>query len=206
MGYMSPRALFVSAGRLIASATALAAIVTQFAAGNNAINCASFFTIESNLLAVGVLTYGALVRDGIIDGLRGASVTYLAITGLVYATMLSRGERVADSRIGWVDLVLHTLMPIAVLLDWLLVPPVRRIRFASALIWLAFPIAYGVYTMIRGERVHWFPYPMLDDRLAAGRIALNCAGLLAVAIAVIWVVVFLGNLMRPDRHVARAHA
>jgi hypothetical protein len=196
----------MSAGRLIASAAALAAIVTQFVQGNNAINCASFFTIDSNLLAVGVLTYGAVVRDGVIDGLRGASVTYLAIVGLVYATMLSHGERLADSRISWVNLILHTLMPIAVLLDWLLVPPVHRLRFASALSWLIFPIAYGVYTMIRGERVGWFPYPMLDDRIAAGRIALNCAGLLAVSIAVIWVVVFLGNLMRPDRHVARAHA
>jgi hypothetical protein len=30
------------------------------------------------------------------------------------------------------------------------------------LLWLAFPLAYVVYSLIRGHSSHWYPYPFLD--------------------------------------------
>ncbi|HEY1487131.1 MAG TPA: Pr6Pr family membrane protein [Micromonosporaceae bacterium] len=204
---MSSRAPFVIAYRLATGAVVLAAIVVQFAQGSNAINFFSFFTIEANLFAAGVFVAGALIRSGVPDGLRGASVTYMSITGVVYATVLSHQERNADSTIGWVNLVLHTLMPIVVFLDWLLVPPLHRLRFARSLGWLLVPIAYGTYTLIRGGIVHWYPYPFLNaERHSTGQLALNCVVIVAGGAVFIWVIVLLGNLMRPDRHMARAHA
>jgi hypothetical protein len=192
--------------RLGFAAATIAAMVTQFVAGVDVVNFFSFFTIESNLLAVIVFVVGALGRR-VSDGVRGATVTYMSITGVVYATLLSDQPAGADSTIRWVNLVVHTIMPIVVFLDWLLVPPARRMRFGRALVWLLYPIAYGTYSLIRGAIVHWYPYPFINaDLHTAGRIALNCVGIVVGATAFIWVIVVVGNLMRPDRHITRAHA
>jgi hypothetical protein len=53
-------------------------------------------------------------------------------------------------------------MPVAIVLDWMLAPPVRRIPFRQGLLWLAFPLVSVVYSLIRGHSSHWYPYPFLD--------------------------------------------
>ena len=212
MGFMGRERTIIICYRIVLGAYGLAAMGVQLgevlAHGRGVINFFSFFTIQSNLLAAAVFIYGVgrAMRPG-YDALRGAATTYMAITGVVYAVLLSHLQAAADSSLGWVNFALHKLLPLLVFLDWLLVPPARRLRFARALSWLIYPIAYGTYTLIRGASAHWYPYPFLNaDQNSAGRLALNCAAVLVASIAFIWVVVFLGNLMRPDRTVARAHA
>ena len=34
--------------------------------------------------------------------------------------------------------------------------------FRGGLIWLAYPLVYVVYSLIRGHVVDWYPYPFLD--------------------------------------------
>jgi hypothetical protein len=45
---------------------------------------------------------------------------------------------------------------------WGLSPPAARIPFRRRLIWLAYPLAYVAYSLIRGHVVDWYPYPFLD--------------------------------------------
>ena len=212
MWLMGRNRTFVVCYRIVLAAYGLTAVVVQLGEvlrhHGGVINFFSFFTIQSNLLAAAVFIYGATraVRPG-DDALRGAATTYMAITGVVYAVLLSHLQAAADSSLGWVNVALHKVLPLLVFLDWLLVPPVRRLRFGRALTWLIYPIAYGTYTLIRGASAHWYPYPFLNaDQNSAGRLALNCVVVLIASSAFIWIVVFLGNLMRPDRTVARAHA
>jgi hypothetical protein len=94
--------------------------------------------------------------------LRGAATLYLAITGLVFALLLAGLERVDFTAVPWDNIALHYLMPVAVVLDWLLAPAVRRIPFRQGLLWLAFPLVYVVFSLIRGHSTHWYPYPFLD--------------------------------------------
>jgi hypothetical protein len=37
-----------------------------------------------------------------------------------------------------------------------------RIALSQAMVWLAFPVVYLVYSLIRGPIVDWYPYPFLD--------------------------------------------
>ena len=130
-------------------------------------NFFSYFTVEANLFAAIVLIAGGLTlaatgESAAFAFIRGAATLYLAITGLVFSLLLAGLEGVEFTAVPWDNIVLHYLMPVLILLDWFVFPPSRRISFRHGLIWLAFPLAYVVYSLIRGHAVDWYPYPFLD--------------------------------------------
>lgn len=130
-------------------------------------NFLSFFTIESNLFAVAVLLVSALalVRGGQsrhVAMLRGASTMNMIIVGVVFTLLLSGIKNVEFTALPWDNTVLHYLMPVIVALDWCMDIPKTRIAFKKALVWLLFPIAYVVYSLLRGHYVGWYPYPFLN--------------------------------------------
>ncbi|MFC9549447.1 Pr6Pr family membrane protein [Rhodococcus sp. NPDC056960] len=127
-------------------------------------NYLSYFTIESNILAVVVLLIGA-VRDPQSRGwqlFRGATTLYMVITGIVYAVLLAQVDVMLQD--AWINTALHRLLPLVLLVDWVIAPSRVRITDARCLSWLVFPVVYGVYSLIRGPIVDWYPYPFLDPR------------------------------------------
>jgi hypothetical protein len=200
----------VATYRLLFAALAIAAIGTQFAhllrVHGSPVNFFSFFTIESNIFAAAVLIYGAPHRPEPTterhDLLRGAATTYMTVTGVVYALLLSDLAPGTDSTISWVNWVLHRIFPIVTFADWLIVPPTHRLSVKRALVWAVFPFVYAVYALTRGAIVHWYPYPFLNvDEHGLGRVLLTCLGIAVGAFVFIWAIVALGNLMRRDPHV-----
>jgi hypothetical protein len=130
-------------------------------------NFFSYFTVEANLFAAIVLIAGGLTltakgESSTFAVIRGAATLYLAITGLVFSLLLAGLEGVEFTAVPWDNIVLHYLMPVLIVLDWLVFPPTERISFRRGLIWLVFPLAYVVYSLIRGHAVGWYPYPFLD--------------------------------------------
>ena len=78
---------------------------------------------------------------------------------------------------------MHTLQPIVLAVDWLLDPPRHRLSWPVAAAWLAFPLAWFAYTLVRGAQVDWYPYPFVDvGQHGYGRVLVN-AVVLAVAFA-----------------------
>jgi hypothetical protein len=129
-------------------------------------NFFSFFTVESNILAVLIFILSALAlargkQGRFIAMLRGGSTLNMIVVGIVFSLLLS-GLEVELTAVPWDNTVLHYIMPVAVALDWLIDIPEVRIFFKQALIWVAFPIAYAVYSLIRGHFVGWYPYPFLN--------------------------------------------
>ena len=61
-----------------------------------------------------------------------------------------------------VDLLLHKIFPVIVVLDWILFPPMTRLRYTDALRWLVYPVVWLAFTLIRGAADGWYPYPFLD--------------------------------------------
>lgn len=163
---------------------------THLAAGGTLGNFFSYFTIQSNLIAIAVLLVIAF-RDP--QGrrwqvIRGAATLYIVITGIVYALLL---QNVAVGVMyQWTDDVLHRVMPLVLFVDWLLVPVGLGVTARLAGAWLTYPIAYGVYTLIRGPIVDWYPYPFIDPRtqgylsMAIGLVVLVVA-FVVLAVAVI---------------------
>lgn len=148
------------------------------------VNYFSYFTIMSNVLAVVVLAVGA-VADPQSRGwqlFRGATTVYMVITGIIYAVLLANVDVMLKD--AWINSLLHRILPLVILLDWLLAPPRMRIADRASVVFVAFPLAYGIYTLIRGPVVDWYPYPFIDPRtqgylqMAIGLVVLLLAMLL----------------------------
>lgn len=99
---------------------------------------------------------------------RGAVTLYMTITGMVYAVLLRPIEADVGLIDPWVNFVLHSLGPAALLIDWLLFPPERTLAKSSLWVELIFPALYLTVTLIRGPLVDWYPYPFLDPRETGG--------------------------------------
>lgn len=140
-----------------------------------------YFTILSNLFVA--LTAGAdAFRPGSrlsSPSFRGCATTAIVLVGLGYHLLL---REIWDPQ-GWqwlADNLLHYAVPLAALSYWLLSPPTRAALPARApLSWAAYPVAYVVYVLIRGELLGSYPYPFIDvSEWGYPRVLLNAAGLL----------------------------
>lgn len=153
----------------------------------------SFFTIESNILGCAVLLGGALA-DPDSHGwstFRAAATLYITITGIVFAALLAHQDVGLISP--WVNDVLHRVIPLAMLVDWVWFDPWPSTSRSAALGWLAAPLAFLAYSLLRGPVVHWYPYPFLDPRRKGGytHVALTCVilaiGMALLALIISWI-------------------
>jgi hypothetical protein len=200
------RTAWLRAYRVVFAAAALFAIGYQFVDGRNTNpdfrtgNFWSFFTIQSNVFAAVVLLVAAwkaneLRHSTVFDLIRGAAVVYLSATGVVYGLLLSGYQEELQTTIPWVDTVLHRVMPIVMVADWLIDLPSSRIEPREAAWWLLYPFAYLVFSLIHGPIVDWYPYPFLDPDAAGnyGVVALYCVGIAVGVSLFVWLVLLLSR-------------
>ena len=183
-----------SALRLLMAATVLAAIATQLsfqvAAGASLVNFFSFFTIQSNIIGVVAVSTAALVRANVrgslwLSQLRGSATLYMGVTGMIFSLLLSGAD--VQTPIPWVNSVLHYIFPLFIVVDWLIDRSVRPLTLRQGLIFLAYPIAYLVYTLIRGPVADWYPHPFLDPRTNGyGFVAVMSLFVAVVALLLVW--------------------
>jgi hypothetical protein len=173
----------------------------------NYVNFFSFFTILSNLFVTIVFIISAfrLARGHkptpSDDAVRGASVLYMIVTGVIYTVLL------ADKDVGltllFVNLQLHFIMPVVAVLDWLYQPFLNKLKTRQVLSWLIFPFAYLVYSLIRGASIEWYPYPFLDPSKVGGYggVMLYSAGVLVVFFVASFLLMKLANFLKLKRNV-----
>lgn len=140
-------------------------------------NLFCFFTIQSNIL-VGATCLILAVRphasSTAFSAFRLAAIADIAITGIVYHTVLSSLQDL-DGYAAFGDLLIHTIVPIMGVLGWLLFGP--RLTSWRIIGWaMLVPVAWLAFTMVRGPIVDYYPYPFLDVRdLGYARVTLNAA-------------------------------
>lgn len=167
------------------------------------INFLSFFTIESNMFALVILIVSAFAvsqakQSKRLAMVRTAAMLYMLITGIVFALLLSGLENVALTAVPWDNSVLHYIMPVVILVDWLIDKPKYVIRFKQALIWLVYPIVYVVYSLVRGPLVGWYPYPFLNPA-TSGYIGIlfTSIGILGLTLVLIWAITRFTSRAKP---------
>lgn len=166
MGETTHRALRLALASLLAVALAAQYIIGSTDAGLTVVNFFSYFTVLSNTTAAVMLTLLAARpdRDSSLEfaGFRGAVTVYMGVTGLLYATFLY--PQLADAGVPepWIDLSIHVVGPILVAADWIYDRPQVTLPTRTPAIWVIFPAAYVVYSLVRGSIADWYPYPFLD--------------------------------------------
>ncbi len=186
--------------RLVAGLLGWFALALQYAVamGNAApgaglgvtVNFFSYFTILSNVMAAAMLTVPVLAPASAVGGflqrprVQGAVTLYMAVTGIVYAVVLAR----LYSFTGWhylADVLLHYAMPVLTIGFWFFGVERGVLRWRDLLPWLAFPLAYSAYTLLRGPIAGFYPYPFMDAaRLGLGPVLVNMAGVMMLFLAV----------------------
>lgn len=161
---------FLTVYRLFFGLLGFAAIVTEIAViserGNfNPGNFFSFFTIQTNILVFLTFLLSAVITAAgkpkkWMSVVRTAITFYALVVGIVFAALLSGYD--ALTAVPWDNTVLHYIIPVAVLIDFLIDRPKQKISFRAGVWWLAYPVAYAAYSLIRGPIVNWYPYPFLD--------------------------------------------
>jgi hypothetical protein len=180
-------------------------------------NFLSFFTIESNILAVVTLTIGAILAWASTTTVEREPKwfavllvcvsTYMIVTGIVYNLLLRGVELPQGTTVPWSNEVLHVVIPLFLLADVLFAPRRRALSWNTVFIAAIFPIVWAVYTMIRANLIiapstgnaWWYPYPFLDPRISGGYLGVAgyIVGIAVVIIGVAALVVRVGR--RRDR-------
>lgn len=146
----------------------------------------SFFTILTNSL-VGVYFTSLLFPDDTLlgrffrkPGKLTAITVYITAVGLVYQLVLRWiWEPAGIQKI--IDEMLHSVIPLFVILFWWFWEEKQRLDFNLLAGWLIYPFVYLVYILFRGTISGFYPYPFVDvDKLGYGQVMLNSLGLLAV--------------------------
>ncbi|QQG50459.1 MAG: Pr6Pr family membrane protein [Candidatus Saccharibacteria bacterium] len=192
MKFLNTRRLRFIFGLLGLSAIATEIIVLVNQGVFNPSNFFSFFTIQSNIIAALLLLYLALTNAASykIQVIRGATALYMLMTGVIFALLLSGLTDVRLTAVPWDNTVLHYIMPIVVVLDWVLNPPKNKLPAKVVWAWVVFPFAYVAYTLVRGSIVSWYPYPFLNPQ------ASSYAEVGAVSVVIAVLVVAAGFVLR----------
>jgi hypothetical protein len=174
-------------------------------------NFLSFFTIQSNVVAVVTLAIGAIWawttgRDEDSEPrwfaiLLACATTYMLVTGVVYNTLLRNVELPQGVTVPWSNEVLHIVIPLVMLVDLFFAPRRRPLPWRTVWIIVAYPIVWVAYTLVRADLIiapatgdaWWYPYPFLDPNGPGGfggvvvYVVAIAAGIIAFGFFVIWV-------------------
>ena len=154
--------------------------------GLSVANFFSYFTVLSNTMAVVMLAMLAFGPDRDearwFAVFRGAVTVYMSVTGLIYAVVLAPNLAAISVPEPWIDWTIHVVGPVAVIIDWFLNPPPRRLDAHALWIWLIFPAVYLMYSLARGPIVDWYAYPFLDPAQDEGYAGVGLWSLVVAAV------------------------
>jgi hypothetical protein len=187
--------------RLFFALLALTAIgqqlVLHIGANFSVVNFFSYFTNLSNLLAALVLLISVFGRSAMSSAslgmLRYASVVNMTVVGLVFAALLRNVD--LGGLLPWVNFVLHYVMPIVIVLDWLMQPPATKLQAKHLAIAFVFPCLYIAYVVLRGASMGWYPYPFLNPANVGGYggVAMYALGITITFFIAAWALLAVGN-------------
>ncbi|MEU2061945.1 Pr6Pr family membrane protein [Streptomyces sp. NPDC013455] len=177
----------------------------------------SYFSVQANALVAVVMFLSARrawrARRPLPSAVTGAMLLYALVAALVYHLLLAHttppfsmtGATTPPERwhAQWAVLqVLHTLIPAAALLDWLLLTPAARLHLRQTTAWLLYPLAYLAFSLLRAAVLppthqSRYLYPFLDVTAHGYRSTLANALLLGLAMYALAVLLVALDHTRP---------
>jgi hypothetical protein len=129
----------------------------------------SYFTIQSSLINIVVFVVGGWmalrqpVDTVLYTTVRMSTVGFALVTAGVFNLLLRNVPFVGDYEgLIWPNEVIHVVVPILIVLDWLLSPGRPALPWRALVAAVIYPVAWLAYTLIRGALVGYYPYPFLN--------------------------------------------
>ncbi|MGA5057827.1 Pr6Pr family membrane protein [Streptomyces pseudogriseolus] len=201
--------------RLALAVVATAAVLIEVLLGGPT-RVLSYFVIQSTVLLALVTLASArrawTARHPLPGAVTGAALLYVVVASLVHHIALADAAPAYAMTAGsgggaaWLEPVaghlLHTVLPVAALLDWLVLTPPARMHLRQATTWLLYPLAYLAFTLTRGELLPGstaarYLYPFLDVARHGYRSVLANALLVGLAIYAVAVLLVALDHTRP---------
>ncbi|TFD76168.1 hypothetical protein E3T54_11420 [Cryobacterium sp. Sr8] len=147
-------------------------------------NFFSYFTVQSAIAGV-VLFFTAAriafrrpVDPPWLDILRVLVTSYMVVSGIVFLSIVIQSStRDYTIEVPWSSQLLHFWIPAFALLDWMLDFGKARLTWRPLAWIVVYPLLWGVFTLVRGAGVGWYPYFFLDPVQVSGPLetVLYCA-------------------------------
>lgn len=193
--------------RAVLGLAALVAIAVQMAwtlapHQLNILNYTSYFVVLAGFLAAVALITRASINlrsesSPFLSSLRGATTLYMVA---VLIGVLSSGGQLHPEVFGWAAVILHWVLPIALIIDWFAAPPAKMPSVRHSLHWLIFPLAWVIYTLLHGAFTGWYPYRQIDpSAVGAWQVVIYL-----ILSAIVLVVVILAEVRLPRLYLKRA--
>jgi hypothetical protein len=166
------------------------------------LNYFSYFTILTNLL-VALVTTMSWRKSSMGDlasrpPVQTSTAAYIATVGIVFSLLL-RNLWNTEGLQKVANILLHDLIPILYVLYWLAWGRKSGLRFRNALDWLAYPVLYLAYSLIRGAFTGRYPYPFVDvAQLGYVRVGLNSLVLVMAFVGLSLLFIAVGRWMSRD--------
>ncbi|WP_405769711.1 Pr6Pr family membrane protein [Streptomyces sp. NBC_01538] len=198
--------------RLLTAAAAATAVTVELLLGSPA-QVLSQFSIQSAILLTVVMTTAArrawTAHRPLPDALTGATLLYVVIAALVHHLLVANPSgpfTTPPPPTGWhavTNQLLHTAVPIAALVNWLLLTPSGHLHLRQAASWLLYPLAYLAFSLARGELLvpgtpNRYLYGFLDVDADGYKSVLANALLLGLAIYALAVLLITLDHIRPN--------
>ncbi|MEO6452991.1 MAG: Pr6Pr family membrane protein [Ginsengibacter sp.] len=162
----------------------------------------SFFTILTNSIVAIYFTIVIFkIKNGfaaIIDkpGTLTAITVYITIVGLVYQVVLRHLWHPAGLQM-IIDELLHTLIPIMVIIYWYLYENKLSVTYAQIPKWLVYPLTYLTYILIRGKISNFYPYPFVNvENLGLLKVLITSVLLIALFIGLSAIFIRVGRVAK----------
>lgn len=126
----------------------------------------SFFTILTNILVAIYFSTICFSRNKSVSLINAAGMLtfltiYITVVGLVYQVALRHLWHPQGMQ-RLVDELLHSVIPILVILFWYLYEAKNNLKFSQTIKWLSYPLIYFIYILLRGNHSGFYPYPFVD--------------------------------------------
>lgn len=199
---------------LFLAGIAWVAVLTQYflmvenrvaSVGETTIRFFSFFTILTNSLVAIYFTWWILLykkeNPSILNkpGTLTALTVYITIVGLVYQILLRPIWEPTGIQLV-VDELLHSVIPLVVIVCWYLFEDKSLVSYRQIPQWLIYPLIYLAYILIRGNGSGFYPYPFVDvGSLGLSKVLINAMGLMVLFVGISALYIKVGKSVRRNQ-------
>ena len=141
-----------------------------------------FFTVTTNILVALAFSVPFLKSANKLrvfferQSVRAAIALYIFVVAVIYYGVLAADHN-PEGISAILNIGLHFVLPVLYILDWLIFADKDAMSFKSAPLWTLYPIAYGLFNLVRGHLTGFYPYPFLDiSIIGVSGVAMNMLG------------------------------